>query len=275
MVSDLFDFSLYVDARVEDIEQHGTSPGSWRCAQRRSPTQFSHFHHYAGLTDQQAEIAASDIWRSINRRTSIETFSPPAARNPGAAQGRRSLHQPAAAAQALDPRQADEKYPPQPLTAAPRTGGGGRAGRRRTPEVLQVADHRGVNTAGTVAARSAPVSGSASAATTTTAATVQTMLAMMTRIPARRSAPTARMKTTAPSNAKKAPRPYSAMELSPVTEEIGSTANSEQTGRTGQRCVEPHGKTRRESVESAKGRAAIPVTAGRVGTPCDVGSKHV
>lgn len=37
MVSDLFDFSIYVDARIEDIES-GTSTGFSPCGRRRSPT---------------------------------------------------------------------------------------------------------------------------------------------------------------------------------------------------------------------------------------------
>jgi type I pantothenate kinase len=36
----------------------------------------SHFHHYAGLTDHQAVIAARDIWRSINRPNLIENILP-------------------------------------------------------------------------------------------------------------------------------------------------------------------------------------------------------
>jgi type I pantothenate kinase len=75
MVSDLFDFSLYVDARVEDIEQWYISRFlAMRSTSFADPV--SHFHHYAGLTDQQAEIAASDIWRSINRPNLIENILP-------------------------------------------------------------------------------------------------------------------------------------------------------------------------------------------------------
>jgi type I pantothenate kinase len=75
MVSDLFDFSVYVDARIEDIEQ-------WYIARflgLRS-TAFadpaSHFHHYATLTDEQAVFAARDIWHSINRPNLIENILP-------------------------------------------------------------------------------------------------------------------------------------------------------------------------------------------------------
>jgi type I pantothenate kinase len=75
MVSDLFDFSLYVDARIEDIEQWYISRFlAMRSTAFANPA--SHFHHYAGLTDQQAHIAARDIWRSINRPNLIENILP-------------------------------------------------------------------------------------------------------------------------------------------------------------------------------------------------------
>jgi type I pantothenate kinase len=74
-VSDLFDFSIYVDARVEDIEQWYIS----RFLTMRS-TAFadpkSHFHHYSALNDQQAVTAAREIWRSINRPNLIENILP-------------------------------------------------------------------------------------------------------------------------------------------------------------------------------------------------------
>lgn len=75
MVSDLFDFSIYVDAKIRDIEQWYIS----RFLQMRT-TSFadpnSHFHSYAGLTDDQATVAASDIWMSINRPNLIENILP-------------------------------------------------------------------------------------------------------------------------------------------------------------------------------------------------------
>jgi type I pantothenate kinase len=75
MVSDLFDFSLYVDGRIEDIEQWYISRFlAMRSTAFANPA--SHFHHYAGLTDPQAEIAARDIWRSINRPNLIENILP-------------------------------------------------------------------------------------------------------------------------------------------------------------------------------------------------------
>src|SRR6478672_7918754 len=68
MVSDLFDFSVYVDARIEDIEQWYISRFlSMRAGAFADPA--SHFHHYSTLTDEQAVFAASDTWNSTNRPT--------------------------------------------------------------------------------------------------------------------------------------------------------------------------------------------------------------
>ncbi|HME48316.1 type I pantothenate kinase [Mycobacterium sp.] len=75
MVSDLFDFSIYVDARIEDIEQWYTSRFlGLRSTAFADPA--SHFHHYAALNDQQAVTAAREIWRSINRPNLIENILP-------------------------------------------------------------------------------------------------------------------------------------------------------------------------------------------------------
>ena len=75
MVSDLFDFSLYVDARIEDIEKWYVE----RFLELRS-TSFSnpnsHFAHYADLSDQAARLAASEIWTSINRPNLVENILP-------------------------------------------------------------------------------------------------------------------------------------------------------------------------------------------------------
>ncbi|MEH3129975.1 MULTISPECIES: type I pantothenate kinase [Mycolicibacterium] len=75
MVSDLFDFSLYVDARIEDIEKWYISRFlSMRAGAFSNPA--SHFHHYATLTDEQAVFAARDIWHSINRPNLIDNILP-------------------------------------------------------------------------------------------------------------------------------------------------------------------------------------------------------
>ena len=75
MVSDLFDFSVYVDARVEDIERWYIDRFlSMRAGAFADPE--SHFHHYSTLTDEQAIMAARDIWNSINRPNLIENILP-------------------------------------------------------------------------------------------------------------------------------------------------------------------------------------------------------
>jgi len=64
-VSDFFDFSVYVDARMEDIQR-------WYVERflRLRETAFadpnSYFHRYAALTDEQARETAVGIWSSIN-----------------------------------------------------------------------------------------------------------------------------------------------------------------------------------------------------------------
>ncbi|MFT4042283.1 MAG: type I pantothenate kinase [Gordonia sp. (in: high G+C Gram-positive bacteria)] len=75
MVSDLFDFSVYVDANTADIEKWYVS----RFLQMRSTAfadPYSHFHHYASLTDEQATAAARDIWTSINLPNLRENILP-------------------------------------------------------------------------------------------------------------------------------------------------------------------------------------------------------
>ena len=75
MVSDLFDFSVYVDARIEDIEGWYVSRFlAMRAGAFADPA--SHFHHYATLTDQQAVFAARDIWHSVNRPNLIDNILP-------------------------------------------------------------------------------------------------------------------------------------------------------------------------------------------------------
>jgi type I pantothenate kinase len=75
MVSDLFDFSVYVDARIEDIEGWYVSRFlAMRAGAFADPA--SHFHHYATLTDEQAVFAARDIWHSVNRPNLIENILP-------------------------------------------------------------------------------------------------------------------------------------------------------------------------------------------------------
>lgn len=75
MVSDLFDFSIYVDARIEDIE-------AWYVKRFLAlrETSFAdpeaHFHHYANLSDEHARIAAEDLWHSINLPNLVDNILP-------------------------------------------------------------------------------------------------------------------------------------------------------------------------------------------------------
>lgn len=74
-VSDYFDFSIYVDADVADIED-------WYVqrffALRESVFRDSgsYFRNFADLTDEQAEMTARQIWAAINGRNLRENIAP-------------------------------------------------------------------------------------------------------------------------------------------------------------------------------------------------------
>ncbi len=74
-VSDYFDFSIYVDADVADIEE-------WYVqrffALRESVFRDSgsYFRNFADLTDEQAEMTARQIWAAINGRNLRENIAP-------------------------------------------------------------------------------------------------------------------------------------------------------------------------------------------------------
>lgn len=74
-VSDFFDFSVYVDARVSDIEQWYIN----RFLKLRK-TAFadpdSYFRRYADLSDEQAVAQASQIWESINLPNLLDNVQP-------------------------------------------------------------------------------------------------------------------------------------------------------------------------------------------------------
>lgn len=78
-VSDFFDFSIYVDARTEDVR-------SWYVQRflRLRETAFSrpesYFHRYASLTDAQAVERAEQIWRDINEVNLVQNVLPTRAR---------------------------------------------------------------------------------------------------------------------------------------------------------------------------------------------------
>jgi len=74
-VSDLFDFTVYVDAATEDVEQ-------WYIERflRLRASSFSdpdsYFHRYAKLSDAEAVSTARDIWTRINGRNLVENILP-------------------------------------------------------------------------------------------------------------------------------------------------------------------------------------------------------
>ena len=74
-VSDLFDFSVYVDARTEHIARWYTD----RFLALRS-TAFadpeSHFHHFAELSDDEARSEADHLWRTINEPNLVDNILP-------------------------------------------------------------------------------------------------------------------------------------------------------------------------------------------------------
>ncbi len=64
-ISDFFDFSVYVDAHVEDIERWYVERFlSLRAIAFANPG--SYFHRYAALSDREASAMAHTIWREIN-----------------------------------------------------------------------------------------------------------------------------------------------------------------------------------------------------------------
>lgn len=75
MVSDLFDFSVYVDAHTDDIEE-------WfiRRFMALRATSFSkpgsHFAHFADLDDEESRRIAREIWQSVNLPNLVENILP-------------------------------------------------------------------------------------------------------------------------------------------------------------------------------------------------------
>jgi type I pantothenate kinase len=74
-VSDFFDFSVYVDADEDDIEQWYLERFfALRETTFRHPD--SHFHQYASLSDGEAVDIARHIWKEINGRNLAENILP-------------------------------------------------------------------------------------------------------------------------------------------------------------------------------------------------------
>lgn len=78
-VSDLFDFSVYVDARTADIKRwYRNRFLKLREAAFSDPD--SHFRRFATLTDEVAESVADEFWVNINEPNLIENIRPTRAR---------------------------------------------------------------------------------------------------------------------------------------------------------------------------------------------------
>jgi type I pantothenate kinase len=74
-VSDLFDFSIYVDAHTEDIERWYVERFlALRGTAFADPA--SHFHHYAALPDAEAAAEARRLWKRINEPNLITNILP-------------------------------------------------------------------------------------------------------------------------------------------------------------------------------------------------------
>jgi type I pantothenate kinase len=74
-VSDLFDFTVYVDARTRDIA-HWYEERFLRLQRGAFTNPNSFFHQYASLTEEQARHRAREIWGSINGPNLVENVLP-------------------------------------------------------------------------------------------------------------------------------------------------------------------------------------------------------
>ena len=74
-VSDFFDFSVYVDARVEDIRRWYVDR-FFRLRETAFADPNSYFHRYAALSDDEARATAERIWATINEPNLTENVRP-------------------------------------------------------------------------------------------------------------------------------------------------------------------------------------------------------
>jgi type I pantothenate kinase len=74
-ISDYFDFSVYVDAPVEEIRRWYVER-FLRLREVAFADPQSYFHRYAGLSDAQASETAVGIWEAINERNLVENIQP-------------------------------------------------------------------------------------------------------------------------------------------------------------------------------------------------------
>lgn len=78
-VSDLFDFSVYVDARTSDIHQWYRNR-FLRLREAAFSNPSSHFRRFAGIDDEVASALADEYWNNINEPNLIENIRPTRAR---------------------------------------------------------------------------------------------------------------------------------------------------------------------------------------------------
>lgn len=74
-VSDFFDFSIYVDARLEDVRRWYVDR-FLRLRQTAFADPTSYFHRYAALSDDEASATATSIWHEINETNLVENVLP-------------------------------------------------------------------------------------------------------------------------------------------------------------------------------------------------------
>jgi type I pantothenate kinase len=74
-VSDFFDFSIYVDARTDDVRQWYVNR-FLRLRETAFARPESYFHRYAVLSDGEAVATAQRIWREINELNLTENVLP-------------------------------------------------------------------------------------------------------------------------------------------------------------------------------------------------------
>jgi type I pantothenate kinase len=75
VVSDYFDFSIYVDAPEPLVRTWFLERFQWlRATAFRDPT--SYFHRYAALTDAEAQAFAENVWATINSVNLRENIAP-------------------------------------------------------------------------------------------------------------------------------------------------------------------------------------------------------
>lgn len=74
-VSDLFDFSVYVDARTRDIARW-YEERFLKLQRGAFANPKSYFHRYASLTEEQARVRAGEIWASINEPNLLKNIRP-------------------------------------------------------------------------------------------------------------------------------------------------------------------------------------------------------